>query len=175
MRRASSRATVQRMVWNVKKLLFGTLMLSVCAASAQAGTPVTTLHKRSETVIFGGIQWNFGASKPELVAGVRATQSSRTSNVTGVKFDVAIPLDSNTWTMPTFRAMGLAGSCDVQGELGLGWSFATNKPLFALGVQAPYSTAGINYTIANSFAPYVGVNTLRKPACAFKTTSGGSV
>lgn len=161
----------------MKKLLLGTVMLSVLAVPVQAGgpspAPVTTLHKRSETVVFGGIQWNFGASKPELVAGVRTTQSDRTSRVTGVKFDVAIPLDSVAWKAPTFRVMGLAGSCDVQGELGLGWSFATNKPLFALGVQAPYSTAGINYTVANSFSPYVGVNSLRSPACAFRTTTGG--
>ena len=159
----------------MKKLLLGTAMLTVLAVPVHAGSPaVTTLHKRSETVVFGGIQWNFGASKPELVAGVRTTQSDRTSRVTGVKFDVAIPLDSVAWTTPTFRVMGLAGSCDVQGELGLGWSFATNKPLFALGVQAPYSTAGINYTIANTFSPYLGVNSLRSPACAFRTTTGGS-
>ena len=156
----------------MKKLLIGGVLLSVFSVQAQAGTTVTTtLHKRSETVAFGGIQWNFGASSPELVLGVRTTQSNRTSNVTGAKFDVAIPLDSKAWTMPTFRAMGLAGSCDVQGEAGLGWSFATNNPLLAVGVQAPFSTAGINYTISGSFAPYLGANSLRKPACAFKTTS----
>ena len=159
----------------MKKLLLGTVMLSVCGVQAQATSTTTTLHKRSETVVFGGIQWNFGASNPELVLGVRTSQSNRTSNVTGAKFDVAIPLDSKAWTMPTFRAMGLAGSCDVQGEAGLGWSFATNKPLLTLGVQAPYSTAGINYTIPGSFAPYVGVNSLHKPACAYKATSGTPV
>ena len=160
----------------MKKLLIGAVLLSVFGGQAQALAPVTTttLHKRSETVVFGGLQWNFGASSPEFVLGVRTTQSNRTSNVTGAKFDVAIPLDSKAWTMPTFRAMGLAGSCDVQGEAGLGWSFATNYPLFALGVQAPYSTAGINYTIPGSFAPYAGINSLHKPACAYKTTSGSS-
>jgi hypothetical protein len=156
----------------MKKLLIGSVLRSVCGVQAQATSLTTTLHKRSETVVFGGLQWNFGASSPELVLGVRTTQSNRTSNVTGAKFDVAIPLDSKAWTMPTFRAMGLAGSCDVQGEAGLGWSFAANKPLFALGVQAPYSTAGINYTIPGSVAPYAGINSLHKPACAYKTTSG---
>jgi hypothetical protein len=160
----------------MKKLLLGTALLAVFVSQAQAGSTVTTtLQKRSETVAFGGIQWNFGASSPELVLGVRTTQSNRTSNVTGAKFDVAIPLDSKAWMMPTLRVMGVAGSCDVQGEAGLGWSFAANNPLFAVGVQAPFSTAGINYTIPGSFAPYVGVNSLRKPACAYKTTSGEPV
>ena len=156
----------------MKKVTLGIMLCSLVVFEAHAGAlAITTLNKRNETVAFGGINWNFGASKPELVLGVRATQSNRTSNVMGAKFDVAIPLDSKTWTMPTFRVMGLAGSCDVQGEVGLGWSFNTNYPLFAVGVQAPYSTAGINYAIPNSFSPYLGVNSLRKPACAFKTTT----
>jgi hypothetical protein len=151
----------------MKKLFLGILVLSATVLPAQAGgVAVVTLNKKSETVAFGGIQWNFGSSKPELVVGVRTTQSNRTSNVAGAKFDVAIPLDSKTWMTPTFRVMGLAGSCDVQAEAGLGWNFATSYPLFALGVQAPYATAGVNYTIPNSFAPYVGANTLRKAACA---------
>ncbi len=158
----------------MNKSLTALLLCSVVACDAQAGAVVTTtLTNRNETLAFGGIQWNFGASKPELVLGVRTTQSRHTSQVTGAKLDVAIPLDSKTWTMPTFRAMGLAGSCDVQGEAGLGWSFATNQPLFAVGVQAPYSTAGLNYTVPNSFAPYVGVNSLRKPSCALRTLDNG--
>ena len=44
----------------MKKLLIGAVLLSVFGGQAQAGTTVTTLHKRSETVAFGGIQWNFG-------------------------------------------------------------------------------------------------------------------
>ncbi len=155
----------------MKKILIALALVVTASTPAWSIANLEILHKQNETVVFGGIQWNFGSSKPELVLGARSTQSNSTSHVTGVKFEMAIPMDSIRWKMPTFRAMGLAGSCDVQGEAGLGWNFATNHPLFALGVQAPYSTLGVNYSIPNSFAPYLGVNSLRKPACAFKANA----
>lgn len=120
---------------------------------------------------FIGIQWNFGASSPELVVGARTTRSNATSTVFGGKFDIAFPLNGKTWNQPTVRLLGLGGSCDVQGEAGVGYGFAANAPLFAVGVQAPFSTAGVNYSVPNKFAPYIGVNSLRKPACAYKIQS----
>lgn len=130
-----------------------------------------TYTKRNETVFFGGLQWNFGSSSPDAILGVRTTKSERNTSVYGAKFDVAIPIDSKRWNLPTVRLLGLGGDCHVQGEAGVGLNFATTSPIFALGIQAPYSTAGINYSVPNKFAPYIGVNSLRKPACAFKSAA----
>lgn len=154
----------------MKKVFMAAGVMAALSTSALASAPLTIVSttSRTETVVFAGIQWNFGSSTPELVLGARTTRSTDTHSVFGGKIDIAIPLDEKAWRMPTLRILGLGGSCDVQGEAGVGYSFATSSPLFALGVQAPYANAGLNYSIGGKLSPYIGLNSLRKPACAFK-------
>ena len=156
----------------MKKLLMLSSLLSLVSGAVLAapGGATESTNKKNETVAFVGLQWNFGSSSPELVLGGRTTRSNNTTSVAGAKFDIAIPLNAKTWNQPTVRLLGLGGSCDVQGEAGVGYGFATKAPVFALGVQAPFANAGINYSIPNKFSPYIGMNSLRKPACAFKTS-----
>lgn len=143
--------------------------LIVGQASAN-GLPVTTTVSASDTVVFFGLQWNFGSSIPEMVLGARYTKSNAEDNVFGAKFDVSFPLDPIKWKQPAFRLMGLNGSCNVQGELGLGLSFAEMKPFVAAGLQAPYINGGVNLGLDTKIQPYLGLNSLAAPNCAITST-----
>ena len=146
----------------------------LCAlAGAQAERILTTTTSpREEARVGVGLQWNFGASQPELTLAARWTRTQTDSNVVGVKFDVALPV-LNGWR-PTLRLMGLAGDRDIQGEFGFGYRFATSKVLLGLGAQAPYVNGGMNYEFGDSVAAYGGVNTFGRLVAPRQTTTVGS-
>jgi hypothetical protein len=137
------------------------------------GLPITTTVSASETFVFFGLQWNFGSSTPEMVLGARYTESNSDDDVFGAKFDVSFPFDPIKWKQPAVRLMGIGGNCHVQGELGLGLSFADMKPFVAAGAQAPYVNGGVNLGLETLIQPYLGLNSLAAPNCA--TTSNGPV
>ena len=122
-----------------------------------------TVSKAYETRVLAGLQWNFGDSQPELVLGVRRTQTSTSSHVRGGKIDLAIPLKADFGQIkPVVRVMGVAGNRDVQGEFGFGMRVLDWKPVVAAGAQIPYANGGINYVFADGAKPYVGFNTLKR-------------
>lgn len=137
------------------------LVLGAHAASAGGGIGDTvTYSKNNDTAFSVGVQYDFGDMQPELVGSVRHTVTDTENDVTGGKVDLSIPLTGDNH-MPTMRAMGVAGSTDVQGEFGLGYDFGSAQALVAGGAQGPYVNGGINYQLDGKFAPYIGVNTLK--------------
>lgn len=144
--------------------LFGIAVAVTGLASiglARAGQSFPTIDSsNSDTALSIGIQYDFGDMQLALVAAARSTKTDTGNDVTGAKLDLSIPLTGGTHA-PTIRAMGLAGSTDVQGEIGVGYDFGNSQPLLGAGVQAPYSNGGINYYLNGIFAPYLGINTLK--------------
>lgn len=117
----------------------------------------------TETVGFLGLQWNFGSNAPELILGLRHTNTQADDRVYGGKVDLAFPLGKDLFT-PTVRVLGLAGNVDFQGELGMGIDTRSMSPLLAIGLQVPYANLGANYVFGDGFRPYVGFNSLERPS-----------
>ena len=127
-------------------------------SAAQAGKMLPYVSN-SETMLSIGIQYDFGDQQLGLVAAARSTTTDTDNDVTGGKVDLTIPLTGDNHA-PTIRAMGLAGSTDVQGEAGLGYDFGKSQSLIGAGAQGPYVNGGFNYYFGGILAPYLGLNTL---------------
>ena len=127
-------------------------------SAAQAGKFLPYVSN-SETMLSIGIQYDFGDQQLGLVAAARSTTTDTDNDVTGGKVDLTIPLNADNHA-PTIRAMGLAGSTDVQGEAGLGYDFGKSQALIGAGAQGPYVNGGFNYYFGGILAPYLGLNTL---------------
>jgi hypothetical protein len=139
----------------------GDLYSGICKLPGEGGGSA-----EFETQFLGGLQWNFGSSAPELVLGVRRTRTDADDTVVGGKLDFAFPLNAHFFDGLTFRAMGLAGDRDVQGEFGLGLNGFDFKPLIAAGAQGPYVNGGANYIFGVGLQPYLGANSLQRPRAA---------
>jgi hypothetical protein len=131
------------------------------AEAAPSVLPIEETH--AETRFMAGVQWNFGSSTPELVLGVRRIKTRNNDSTIGGKFDIAIPLNADTYKTPVVRLMGVAGNRDVQGEFGFGLKLMEWKAVVGVGVQAPYTNGGVNYIFNDGLNPYFGFNTLKKP------------
>ena len=133
------------------------ILASATFASAGPATPEFTSNK--DTALSIGLQYDFGDMQLDLVAAARSTTTDTDNDVTGGKVDLTIPLTGDNHA-PTIRAMGLAGSTDVQGEAGLGYDFGKSQSLIGAGAQGPYVNGGFNYYFGGILAPYLGLNTL---------------
>jgi hypothetical protein len=145
---------------NIKTIAFALLAATMVPPAALAGvayvaTPVYT--GQTESIFSLGIQFDFGDMQPEVVGSFRHTKTDTGNDVTGGKLDLVMPVLGEDRFMPKIRAMGLIGSPDVQGEVGIGFDFATQQPLVGLGVQAPYAFGGLDVHLDGEFHPFVGV------------------
>ena len=150
-----------------KVALFAGLMgaaLSGGAANAFSAPASPLYGAVNETRFLVGLHWNFGDVRPELVLGVRRTETTSDEQVFGGKLDVAIPLTTDIAALkPVVRLMGVVGNRDVQGEAGGGIRLLDWQPLIAADIQAPYSTAGANYFFTDGLKPYIGIDSLARP------------
>jgi hypothetical protein len=126
-----------------------------CAAPGAAGSS-------SSTQAFIGLRWDFGAKGPAVTGGVRYLKSNDDDGVYGAQFDASLPLTGDTH-LPKLRLLGLFGSSTVQGQLGGGYDFAKETFIISAGLQGPYLEGGLDYGLDGSFAPYIGINSLKKP------------
>ena len=139
------------------------LALSTMAIAnfASAGIAVAPVYgSQNETLFSLGIQFDFGDRQTQVVAGARRTHTDSNNEVTGAKLDIAFPIVPFVPAEPTIRLMGLAGTPDFQGELGVGIDLGSNSPLVGAGVQAPFTNGGLNYVFGEGLEPYLGLNTI---------------
>ena len=135
------------------------LGIFVGGSLASAGPNAPQFTSTNDTAISIGLQYDFGDMQFDLVAAARSTKTDTGNDVTGAKVDLTIPLTGDNHA-PTLRAMGLAGSTDVQGEAGSGYDFGKSQALIGAGAQGPYVNGGFNYYFGSVLAPYLGLNTL---------------
>ncbi|MDB5642088.1 MAG: hypothetical protein JWN07_1405 [Hyphomicrobiales bacterium] len=147
---------------SIKNVICGALAASLVSAAAFAGNfiPTYTQKDRLKTTFSLGIQWDFGDMQPQLVGAVRRTETTSREAVNGGKIDIALPLRMDMFLDPTIRILGLSGGRTVQGELGLGWRVRSSELIAAVGVQAPYTNGGVNFSFSGAMRPYLGVNTI---------------
>lgn len=129
--------------------------------------------KRRDEAFFVGINWNFGAKTPELVLGVRSLRTNASKNSQGFQLDFILPF-STAITFDRFRLSYVGGQRSALGHLGLGYSFAQKSLLGNVALQGPYVTAGVDYLFSGSVLPYLGVNTLGRPAAPSSVPGGTS-
>ena len=170
---------MNRFCLSVGLALLGTV---IAVGSAMAGFPSYatptggpgSIKSRFQTIFSLGVQWDFGDKKPQVVAGVRRTQTTTQSAVYGGKMDIAIPLATDGFFNPTIRLLAVGGDRTVQGEAGVGATRTTQgaiSPLLALGAQAPFVNGGVNYVNGQGMAPYLGVNTVARAAAPQRSAS----
>ena len=147
----------QRVAFTLSASLGLGAAIFMVACGTQAQSQSFTRQPRDQARLGVGLQWNFGTSQPEIVLAARWTRSHTDASAFGGKVDLTFPV--MTEFRPTLRLMGVAGARDIQGEYGFGYRFAASKVLIGLGAQAPFTNAGIDYTIGENFAAHGGVNT----------------
>ncbi len=128
-------------------------------------TTKKTVEKDNEETIFSiGLRFSFGDMAPEIVGGVRNTNTDKNSDVTGVQGDIAIPLSGANQFKPKVRVLGLSGNRDYLGQAGVGFNFGSNQPMFSAGVQGTNVEGGFNLGLDGTFDPYAGLNLFGEPA-----------
>ncbi|EAV47066.1 hypothetical protein MB2181_03295 [Methylophilales bacterium HTCC2181] len=156
----------------MKKIL-ALLILIMTAQTVLAGAApaeITYSHKEStDTRAYAGLVWTLGKDfkkTPELTLGLSAIKQESglafTENWIGnspvnqpsesveggldwslrINFDNGVAVDST-------RLLYLNGDRDLLGNIGLGYSFAENRPFGTIGVQAPYSRIGVDVALDN--------------------------
>ena len=155
----------------MKKIL-ALLILIMTAQTVLAGSPadITYSHKEStDTRAYAGLVWTLGKDfkkTPELTLGLSAIKQESglafteqwdttfpvnqpSESVEGgldwslrINFDNGVAVDST-------RLLYLNGDRDLLGNVGLGYSFAENRPFGTIGVQAPYSRIGVDVALDN--------------------------
>lgn len=123
--------------------------------------PTTQFEDRSATIFSIGLRFSFGTNTPSVVGGVRHLETDEDNDVTGILGELDFPL-GNIFQLPKIRFMGVLGNRDVQGMAGVGFNFQSASPLIGLGVQGPFSEAGLNWELNGTPDPYVGVNSFRR-------------
>ena len=162
---------MKRFVLSISLVLLGSFIL---LGSATAGGPptyttpngsATSAKSRFQTMFSLGVQWDFGDKKPQVLAGVRRTQTTTQSAVYGGKVDVAFPLTTDSFLNPTLRLLAVGGNRSVQAEAGVGATRNAQggvNSLLALGAQVPFVNGGVNFGTGKEMAPYLGVNTVKR-------------
>jgi hypothetical protein len=162
------------------------LVASSTVPSAWAGAtvpppgtdPTITRTGRHENRVYAGINWNFGVRDgATVVLGYRAAKVSSGGHVDGFKAEIGYVLSGAPTGLAEARVKYLNGSRSAQGEVGAGFSFASQAPLVNLGVQGPYINGGADYLFGKGSLASIGVNTLGKAKKPIETAScpAGSV
>jgi hypothetical protein len=165
----------------MRKILHGVLFLLAAFAltlPAHAGKgggsipPTVEKKGRNDNSIYAGINWNFGVRNgATAVLGYRDARVKNNGNVDGWKVEATVVLSGAPIGFGEVRAKYLAGSRDVQGEIGLGFSGAHEAFLIAGGVQGPYVNGNVDYLFNKGWLGSIGVNTLNKVKKRKESTS----
>ena len=148
--------------------LFFSSMQTVALAAVPP--PTMTISETEETVFSIGLRFSFGDLSPEVVGAVRNTVTDTSSDVTGIQFDVAVPLFGENPGMPKVRLLGLLGDRNILGQAGVGFNFGSNQPMVSGGVQGPNVEGGINVELDGGFDPFIGLNLFDRPSGPTTTT-----
>lgn len=156
------------------------LAASAAVSSAAAGAitppqgtdPTVTRTGRQENHVYAGINWNFGVRDgATVVLGYRGAKVSPGGHVDGFKAEIGYVLSGAPSGLAEARIKYLNGSRSAQGEVGAGFSFASQAPLVNLGVQGPYINGNYDYLFGKGSLGSIGVNTLGKPRKPTETMS----
>jgi hypothetical protein len=147
-------------------------------ASAVCPTHCTaplTAGNHTENRAYAGLVWTLGGQTgllPSAVVGARSLAVKDNDSVSGG--DVSVRLNVfGGFGVDSLRVVYVGGSLDVQGNIGLGYSFVGAGLLVTAGVQGPYSRLGADYVVGSgAIVPYAEINSRKKPE---RAGNGGSL
>jgi len=169
----------------MKRTLYGALLaLAVFALAlpAHAGKggpqlpdtidPTVNKSGRNDNKLYVGINWNFGIRNgATAVVGYRAAKVAAGGHVHGYKAEISYVLSGAPMGFGEFRAKYLNGGRSVQGEAGVGYSFASQAFLINGGVQGPFINGGVDYLFDKGWLASIGVNSLGRVKKPIETLS----
>jgi hypothetical protein len=156
----------------MKRFWVAALGMFLMAGSALAGGSVVVLERTgngSSTVnrAYAGLAWTLGAgksvTKPDIVVGVRSLKVKADDKVSnGVDLSARLKLDSGI-KLDSTRLSYVGGTRELQGNLGLGYSFIDQSSFTTLALQAPFARLGVDYGFkSGDLSPSLEVLTIDK-------------
>ncbi|SCK14772.1 hypothetical protein [Vogesella sp. LIG4] len=140
--------------------------LSLLAAQAFAGViptvPATeTGDSHTQTRAYAGLKWTLGEGPtPSLVLGLVNARTTSGGHSDGADLVLSFGLTGGIKPQ-ALKLSYLNGSNEVQGELGLGYSFVAGKPFGGLGLRGPYATLAGDY-LDSKILPSLTLHSLGK-------------
>ena len=123
-------------------LAFVPALLMTASLTTSAGAPPVTYESQEDTNAYVGVQWLINETpmlRPNVLVGVRWTHTDSSDKVNGA--DATLSFSTDKMKINTLRVGYLQGECDIQGTIGLGYSFINNAPLAYAGVIGSYYKA----------------------------------
>ena len=121
--------------------VFPALLITV-SLTTSAGAVSTTYESQEDTNAYVGVQWLMNETpmlRPNVLIGVRWTHTDSSDKVNGA--DATLSFSTDKMKINTLRVGYLQGECDIQGTIGLGYSFINNAALAYAGVLGSYYKA----------------------------------
>ena len=120
--------------------------------------------KRTDNRVYAGLSWELSGNRgflPNIQVGFRALQVKSSDTVNGGDISLRLKLGAGL-QLDSTRLVYVGGNRDVQGDLGIGYSFARSGFLGTAAIQGPYLKIGSDF-MSGSLKPYVEINSLAKP------------
>ena len=124
------------------RLAFVTALLMTASLTTLAGAPPVTYESQEDTNAYVGVQWLINETpvlRPNVLVGVRWTHTDSSDKVNGA--DATLSFSTDKMKINTLRVGYLQGECDIQGTIGLGYSFINKAALAYAGVLGSYYKA----------------------------------
>lgn len=121
---------------------------------------------RTDNRVYAGLSWELSGNQgllPNIQVGFRALQVKSSDTVNGGDISLRLKLGGGL-QLDSTRLVYVGGNRDVQGDLGVGYSFASSGFLGTAAIQRPYLKIGSDFMFGDHlFKPYVEINSLAKP------------
>jgi len=151
--------------------IFGLSVSLFSSSSLYAGLgsylpPTVAPNKSTQTHAYAGLVWTLNnqlSYVPDISLGVRSLAVKSDNHVSGAEANLRVNL-KDAPSLNSVRLLYVGGNRDLQGNIGVGYSFLHKDFLATLAGSAPYSKLGVDYLFREkSFQSYLEVNSLAKP------------
>lgn len=143
----------------IAALLSAPLALAGQAAPSPYAPTLVGGGDETETQGYVGLRWDIpGPLAPSLILGVRRAKTDQDDDTRGADLSMAFRF-AGGFAPEKLRFKGFKGDTDLQGELGVGYDFATGSLFAGPSLTIPYATFGLDvqnrglhgYGIVHSF------------------------
>ena len=153
----------------VKTLLAISTLIASQHVFAAPAPQQTSSDSTTENRVYAGVVFDLDGSDgfvPDLVVGVRTLHVKSNDNVEGADLSARVSYGKHNKGVEfdSTRLVYVGGERDIQGNVGVGYSYTHKSFLGTVAVQGPYTKLGTDFEIdKKKFEPYLELNTLDKP------------
>lgn len=139
----------------------------VAFAGAPMGGIISVASKQTQNRVYAGLVWTLNQKTevtPNFVTvGARSVVVKSNDNVSGADLNIRLNVKDG-FNVDSTRLSFVGGNRDIQGNIGIGYSFSQQSFLGTLGGSSAYSKVGGDYFYkSKEFAPFLELNTMDKP------------